>query len=119
MMINKTYNKIKPIPSPFFSSCSLFKNNVNINADTNKNTEEIKNGIIVIPMGWIIATIPMISPMFVKTPPVKSPIAISLYPILIALIPKTNSGSVVAKDNRKSPMIICGKFKSTAIKEAK
>ena len=104
--MKNTYIKIKEIPSLVFNSLSLLMKVIKIVVAKSKNAAEMINGIVSVFIGDIIATIPITNPILVSTPPVKSPITISLFLIFIALMPKVNSGSVVASESRNNPTII-------------
>jgi len=66
-------------------------------------------------IGWIIDTIPSTKVIFTITLPTVFPRAIFLCFNLVAEIPKTNSGSVVAIDNKNNPINIFGKLNALAM----
>ena len=109
---------MREIPSRVSNFLPVMRKVVKIKAEMNIKAAEIKNGRKTVVIGEIIATTPKIKVELTIIVPIWSPIPISLCSSLAAETPKTSSGSVVAIESKKMPIIICGKLKSIARAEA-
>lgn len=96
------------IPSRVSNFFPVIRKVVKIKAVINMNMAEVTKGINSTCIGEIRATIPIISVELATTVPISSPMLISLCFSFDAEIPNTSSGSVVAIESKKSPIIILG-----------
>lgn len=88
------------------NSLSIFIKIVNKIPANNKNDIEMMKGRNATFIGFMMLTIPKIKQVFEKMVPVWSPIDISFLFAKTALIPKTNSGKVVAIEIKNNPISI-------------